>query len=407
MTPFESFDITSAAHKAEAHKVYDRLRQDVPVCRVVLPGKQDAWLLARYQDVSNLLKDARFAKDPANAQSPGQLARQPKTPKMFAPLTRNMLGTDDPDHARLKKLVQAGFTPRRIESLAQRTEAITERLLHRLKGRTRFDLLREFALPLPVTVISELLGVPERDRERFARWSHTLLSAQPGSWRMVLALPDMISFMGYLRKLVAIKRAEPGDDLVSALVGIEAGGDQLSGDELLAMIAILLSAGHETTTNLIVNGTLALLQNADAREQLQSTSAPIETGIEELLRFAGPVETSTFRYAREDVEIAGNLIPRGSLVLGIIASANRDAAQFHHADQLDLARTPNRHLTFGEGGHYCVGAALARMEGRIAFTALFRDMPELALQRPDQSPRWRPGMVLRGLTQLPVHTGKL
>jgi cytochrome P450 len=400
MAQFEPIDIASHTHKANAHSVYTRLRTRTPVCRVILPTRQEAWLLTRYKDVSHLFKDTRFAKDPANAMTKEQLAHQRIPPKMFAPLTRNMLAMDDPDHARLKRLVQAGFTPRRMETLAKRTQEITENLIGKFKNKERFDLMSEFAMNMPVTVISELLGVPEPDRTKFARWSHTLLSVPLGSWRVIFSLPDMIRFMRYLRKLVALKRDKPGDDLVSSLVEIEADGDQLDGEELLAMIAILLSAGHETTTNLIGNGMLALLQNPAQLEQLRSEPTLIDAAVEELLRYASPVETSTFRYAREAVDIAGVQIPQGGIVLGVIASANRDEEQFPNAGIINLARTPNRHLTFGEGGHYCVGAALARMEGRIALSGLLRHFPGLALDQPVDSLKWRPGLVLRGLEQL-------
>jgi cytochrome P450 len=402
MTPFESFDVTSAEHKAKAHEVYAGLREKTPLCRVRLPTKEEAYLVLRYADVSAMLKDQRFAKDPANALSPSQLKRIPNPPKMFRPLTRNMLGMDDPDHARLKKLVQAGFTPRRMEMLAARTEMITEEILSRIDTSQSFDLVSSFAMPMPITIISELLGVPKKDQAKFARWSHTLLSVNPTSWRMVLALPDILRFLRYLKYLIALKRKSPADDLVSALVQIEAGGDRLSSDELMAMIAILLSAGHETTSNLIANGTLALLQNRNAFEHLREQPELIDTAVEELLRFAGPVETSTFRYAREDIDIAGHIIPHGALVLGVINSANRDERQFPSGNTLDLARSPNRHLTFGEGGHYCVGAALARMEARIAFTAMLMRWPNLRLSRNFTEAEWKPGMVLRGLKRLPL-----
>jgi cytochrome P450 len=405
MTPFETFDVTGAKHKAEAYEVYARLREKTPLCRVCLPTKEEAYLVLRYADVSSMLKDNRFAKDPANALSPENLKRIPNPPKMFRALTRNMLGMDDPDHARLKKLVQAGFTPRRMEMLAARTEKITGEILSRIDTGQSFDLVSSFAMPMPITIISELLGVPKNDQVKFARWSHTLLSVNPTSWRMVLALPDILRFLGYLKYLIALKRKSPADDLVSALVQIEAGGDKLSPDELMAMIAILLSAGHETTSNLIANGTLALLQNRDAFEQLKAEPDLIETAVEEMLRIAGPVETSTFRYAREDIEIASQIIPRGALVLGVINSANRDERHFPAANTFDLTRTPNRHLTFGEGGHYCVGAALARMEARVAFTAMLMRWPNLRLSRNFLTAEWKPGMVLRGLKRLELQTG--
>ncbi len=404
MTPFETFEIYSSAHKAKSHDVYARLREKIPVCRIRTQTKEEAYLLVRYADISAMLKDNRFAKDPANALSSEQLKKSPQPPKFLLPLTRNMLAMDDPGHARLKKLVQADFTPRRIAMLAERTEVIANTLLDDVDSSTPFDLVSSFALPLPVTIISELLGVPKNDQLKFARWSHTLLSADPTSWRMVFALPGIIQFLRYLRRLIELKRNSPQDDLVSALVQLDDGSDKLSPDELMAMIAILLSAGHETTTNLIANGTLSLLQNPDCFEKLKTQPALMETAVEELLRHSGPIETTTFRYAREDVEFAGQVIPKGALVLGVIASGNRDERHFNSANTLDLSRTPNRHLTFGEGGHYCVGAALARMEARVAFSAMLRRWPNLRLAAPEQTPQWKPGMVLRGLKTLQLRT---
>jgi cytochrome P450 len=396
----ELIDLASPAHKASAHEVYARLRSDVPICRIKLQAGQQGWLVTRYEDVSSLLKDARLVKDPANALTPEMLAKQPKIPKFLTPLTRNMLGMDDPDHVRLKKLVQAGFTPKRMDQLVGRTEDIAERLIQKMKNQSRFDLIQAFALPLPVTVISELLGVPEADRAKFAHWSQVLLSAPAGSWRIVFSLPGMINFVRYLRKLIAMKRVKPADDLVSALVAIEAEGDRLSGEELQAMIAILLSAGHETTTNLIGNGTLALLKDSRACERLATEPDIASRAVEELLRYDGPVEATTLRYARTDIVLVGTSIARGDVVLGGVASANRDGQQFSTADTLDFDRKSNRHLSFGEGGHYCVGAALARMEGRVAFNALLRHFPGMKLDMPEADLQWRNSPVLRGLDKL-------
>jgi cytochrome P450 len=402
MTASEPFDLSGMAHKRDAHAIYANWRVDRPVVKIQLPAKQTGWLLTRYEDVSKLLKDDRFAKDPANAMTPEMLARQPKIPGFLAPLTRNMLGMDDPDHARLKRLVQVTFTPKRMDMLADRTEMFAEELIAKLKGQSKFDLISGFALPLPVTVISELLGVPEKDRTKFARWSQILLSAPQDSWKIIFALPGMISFVRYLRKLIVMKRNKPADDIVSALVAQEAQGERLSSAELQGMIAILLSAGHETTTNLIGNGTLALLRNPAAKEQLRVEPNLAAGAVEELLRYDGPVEASTFRYARHGLEIEGTKIARGDVVLGSVASANRDERQFTNPHILNFGRTPNRHLTFGEGGHYCVGAALARMEGRVAFTVLLRQFPDLKLGMPEADLRWRPNAVLRGLEKLIV-----
>jgi cytochrome P450 PksS len=406
VAPFEPVDITAPRHKADPYPFYARLREQSPVCRVrVPPGRQEAWLVTRYEDVSALLKDTRLAKDPANALNLDEMRRQPRPPAIVRPLTRNMLGLDDPDHARLKKLVQKTFTPRRVEAISGRTQTIANALLSGLQRRPGFDLIEDYALPLPVAVISDMLGVPEQDRARFARWSRKLITTPMQPSRMLLALPHMWAFVRYLKRLVAQKRREPADDLVSALVEVEEGGGGLDGEELLAMIAILLSAGHETTTNLIGNGVLALLRHPEQCERLRADPSLIETALEELLRFESPAETSTHRYARDDLEIAGTRIPRGSLVLGVIASANRDERAFPDADRLDLARQPNRHLSFGHGGHFCVGAALARMEGRVAIATLLHRLPKLRLAQDQSQLTWRGGLVLRGITRLPVTVG--
>jgi cytochrome P450 len=396
-------DITDAKFKADPFAFYKHVREGAGVCRAKPTRLGDPWLVTRYTDVSALLKDNRLAKNPANALSPEQLARM-RIPKMFAPLMRNMLSQDDPVHARLKKLVQSAFTPKRVEQLVENTQKISSGLLDKIASHETFDLIEDYALPLPVIVISELLGVPKGDRERFAHWSRILIRNSTVPWKMILSLPQIILFMRYLRRLVEMKRAEPDDALVSGLVAAESEGERLSPDELLGMIAILLTAGHETTTNLIGNGTLSLLQNPDQLQQLKSEPEIIDSAIEELLRHSGPVETASERYAMQDIEIAGTMIPRGSLVFGVIASANRDRQQFALPDMLDLTRKPNRHLTFGEGGHYCVGAALARMEGRIAFADLFDRFPNLELAVPAEKLKWRSGVILRGIDHLPLFT---
>jgi cytochrome P450 PksS len=388
----ESLDIASASFKATAHQTYARLRAERPVWRVKPPlGRLPAWMVLGYDEVGALLKDARFAKDRANALTAAQLREGPRAPKFIEPLMRGMLDRDDPDHARLRRLVQKVFTL-----------ATCERLLDRIVRRGRFDLIADFALPLPVTVISDLLGVPPRDRSKFARWSKTIIKNSATPWGLLASLPDLMATVRYERWLVAEKRAHPCDDLVSDLVKAEEAGDKLDSDELLSMIGLLLTAGHETTTNLIGNGVLALLEHPGALHRLRDDTELTESAVEELLRFASPVETSTLRYAREDLDLAGTTIRRGEVVFGVIASANRDPRQFQDPDTLDLARTPNKHLSFGLGGHFCLGAPLARLEGRIAFTALLRRLPRLRLQHPDRPPRWRRGMVFRGLESLPM-----
>ena len=402
MAPFEDVQIASAAFKANAHSFYARLRAEAPVCRVRLPDKQEAWLVSRYDDVAALLKDQRFAKNRQNALTPAQLAKQPWVPPMLAPLTRTMLDLDEPDHARLRQLIHKSFTPRRVELMAERIQVLSDALLDAAEARGQFDLIRTYAMPLPVSVIADLLGVPTGDRMKFARWSHTFIANTASAWNMVLSIPGLVAFLRYLRWLVRLRRANPQDDLVSELVMAEEAGDHLSEDELLAMIAILLIAGHETTVNLIGNATLALLQHPAQASQLQANPSQIKPAIEELLRYTSPVDLTTERYAREDLEIAGVMIPRGALVFGVLGSANRDERQFPNANTLDLLRDPNRHLAFGQGSHYCVGAPLARMEGQIAMNTLLRRFPNLRLTQAPERLQWRRGILLRGLESLPV-----
>ncbi len=403
MIPLENTDLSKPEFKANPFPFYARLRAERPICRVPVSRGEEIIVLSRYDDVSAILKDPRLAKDPANALTPEQMSKQRKVPKFLSALFKNILALDDPDHARLRRLVQAVFTPRRVEALEAHAQKASTDLLDRLEKRQHFDLIADYALPLPVKVISDLLGVPHKDQTRFAHWSHALIkvgSAPPMS--AVMLVPSILSFVRYLKKLIEMKRLEPADDLVTALVEAEQSGETLSSEELMAMISILLSAGHETTTNLIGNGMLALMRNPEQRERLAGDRALTETAIEELLRFEGPVEMSTHRYAREPIEIAGAIIPQGAVVMGAIASANRDESRFTAPDELDIGRAQNRHLTFGAGGHYCLGASLARMEGKIAFQDLFERLPELRLRGPVSDLNWRRGLVLRGLESFPV-----
>jgi cytochrome P450 len=397
-----NMDMQSPAFKANPFPVYARMRQETPVCRVSLSNRQTAWLITRYDDVAAILKDQRFVKDKLNALTPEQAARQPWMPAMFRPLTRNMLDLDAPDHIRLRALVQKAFTPRRIEEMSDRIQRLAESLLDAVQSRGEMNLIDDYALPIPTTVIAEMLGVPVEDRHKFHRWSAALVSTAAAGPGMLKAVPHVIAFLAYLRKLIKARRAGPREDLVSALVQAEESGEQLSEDELVAMIFLLLVAGHETTVNLIGNGTLALLEHPDQCERLRNDPTLIKSAVEELLRYSGPLEIATERYAREEVTVADAIIPRGELVYAVLASANRDERQFDSPDTLDITRTPNRHLGFGLGIHYCLGASLARLEGQIAINALLRRIPQLRLAVAPEAMRWRRGLVLRGLVALPV-----
>ena len=393
-------DLASPRFKADPYPFYARLRAEAPVWRTRLPDKRTAWLVTRYEDVAGVLKDGRLAKDPLNAQDPEQRAEGPWVPSFLKPLEQNMLDLDDPDHKRLRALVSKAFTPRLIERLRERIEGICRELLDVMERKSRTELVRDYALPLPATVIAELLGIPAKDQRRFHRWSNRIVSISSGRdvWR---ALPAALAFVRYLRRMSERRRASPEDDLMSALVQAEESGDTLSEDELLAMSFLLLVAGHETTVNLIASGTLVLLEHPDQLEKLEDESRLIKPAVEELLRYTSPVEIATERYARWDLEISGTTVPRGELVLAVLGSANRDDQYFEDPDTLNLARDPNRHLAFGRGGvHHCLGAPLARMEGQIAISALLRRFPNLHLDMDPGSLRWRRGIFLRGLQRL-------
>jgi cytochrome P450 len=399
-------DLASPRFKANPYPFYARLRNEAPVWRTTLRDRRTAWLVTRYEDVAGVLKDRTFAKDQLNAMDLEQRAKTPWMPGFLKPLERNMLDLDDPDHARLRALVSKAFTPRLIERLRGRIEALCEELLDAMErkgGRQGgAELVAAYALPLPATVIAELLGVPTEDHNKFHRWSSRLVSVSSGR-DMMRALPAALAFVRYLRKMLERRRIDPKDDLMTALVQAEEAGDKLSEDELLAMGFLLLVAGHETTVNLIASGILALLENRDQMEKLKEDPSLISSAVEELLRYTSPVEMATERYASEDVEIAATTIPRGELVLAVLGSANRDERHFEDPDALDLARDPNRHLAFGRGGvHHCLGAPLARLEGQLAIAAFLRRFPEASLAVTPDSLRWRRGLFLRGLERLPL-----
>ena len=401
-----NLDISTPEFKAGAYPFYARLRRETPAFALTLPDKRQAWLVTRYDDVMAVLKDERFVKDRQNAMTPELAALQRRMPRAFKPLERNMLSVDPPDHTRLRALVHKAFTPRLVEQMRERIQTLADGLLDAMQRRRRMDIIRDYALPLPTMVIADMLGVPAADRHRFHRWSSGILAADRSRWGVLKMLPNVILFLRYIRKLVRARRNDPRDDLVSALVKVEEAGVQLTEDELLAMVFLLLLAGHETTVNLIGNGVLALFEQPEQLQRLRSEPALIHTAVEELLRYSGPLETATERYAREDVTIGGATIPRGDTVLAGLASANRDERQFCNPDTLDLARDPNKHVAFGFGIHYCLGAPLARLEGRIAINTILARFPDLGLSVPASALRWRKGHLVRGLEALPV-TGTL
>ena len=296
------------------------------------------------------------------------------------------------------------FTPGRIERLRDHIQAVCDQLLEAAPPTGSFDLVRNYALPLPLTVIAELLGIPKQDRQRFHRLAQGIvpIGVASGILDIPMALPYVWLIERYFRRLFAKRRAHPGDDLLSALVQAEQAGDRLDEDELLGIAMLLLVAGYETTAHLIGSAALALLQHPDQRARFVSEPGLTNSAIEELLRYTSPAEMTTPRIAREDVTLASVTIPRGEWVIAVLGSANRDESVFRDPETLDLARDPNPHVAFGQGRHFCLGASLARMEAQIALTTLFARFPGLRLAQPAESIHWRKLLPLRGLTELPV-----
>jgi cytochrome P450 len=388
--------------------LFAELRADAPVHAVTLADGHAAWLVVRYEEAKAALNDSRMSKDmqAALASSDAVVAEGLPGPA-FA---RHMLVVDPPDHTRLRRLVSAAFSVRRIERLQPHVQAIIDALLDDIAAagpNARVDLVTAFAFPLPFTVICELLGVPEPDRAPLGAALKTLLAPTPTDeayTRAKAASDDVVRMLG---ALVDEKQRQPGDDLVSALISARDGDARLDQRELLSTIFQLIVAGHDTTTSLIGNGTVALLLHPDQLAALRADPSRIAGAVEELLRYDAPVPHSTFRYAVEPIELGGVTIPAGAQVIINLASASHDEQQYAHADDLDLARTNVRHLAFGYGIHFCLGAPLARMEGQLAFGTLLRRFPELRLAVPVEDLHWGhgDGLVLRGLSDLPVIPG--
>ncbi|MBC8029658.1 MAG: cytochrome P450 [Pyrinomonadaceae bacterium] len=385
-------DLARPSFKADPYPFYARLRAEAPVCATELLG-QPGWLVTRYTDVFAVLKDERLLKDwrPATRW----------VHRFAGAITRNMLNQDGPDHLRLRALVHKAFTPHLVEQLRSRVESVCDELLEKLETDGRMDLMSGYALPLPLTVISELLGIPPEIRDRLHGLSRSTFSAT-NILGVLRSLPDQRLLISRIRKLVAERRREPRDDLITALVQAEEAGDRLSEPELVATIALLLVAGYETTVNLIGSGALALIQHPEQRQKLMREPTLAPSAIEEVLRYTSPLDMATQRFAREDMTLDSVKISQGELVLAVLGSANHDETQFANPETFDIMRQPNKHLAFGQGAHFCLGAPLARLEGQIALTTLFRRFPDLRLAQVRESLRWRKSLIIRGLEELPV-----
>jgi cytochrome P450 len=391
---------------ADPYPAYAWLRDHAPVHRTTLPSGVAAWLVTRYADARAALADPRLSKNPAAHSEQAHAKGKVGIPgERGADLTTHLLNIDPPDHTRLRRLVAKAFTPRRVAEFEPRVRQVADRLIDGFAARGSADLIHEFAFPLPIHAICDLLGVPAEDQDDFRDWAGAMIRHSGGARGGVARAVKRIR--GYLGELIHRKRAALGDDLISGLIRASDHGEHLTENEAAAMCFVLLFAGFETTVNLIGNGTYALLRNPGQRRLLEGALAAGDAdlagrAVEELLRYDGPVELATWRFATEPLTLGGQAIAPGDPVLVVLAAADRDPDRFAAPDTLDLTRADNPHVGFGHGIHYCLGAPLARLEGRIAFEKLLTALPDLELAADPADLRWRGGLIMRGLRELPV-----
>jgi hypothetical protein len=393
---------------ADPYRMYRLLHERDPVLHVPDLFGVGAWVVTSHAVCSSVLRGKHFIKQGETVLPPEKLALIPgERTELIERRKANMLFTDPPVHTRLRGLVTQAFTPRTIERLRPRIDEIAGQLIDGLLLRGEMDLIRDFAFPLPVIVIAELLGVPPEDRDRFKAWSTDLtLGVNPAATPddLVKVQRAITALDGYLQPIFEERRRAPRADLISELVRAQEAGDRLSQQELSSTCRLLLTAGHETTVNLIGNGMLALLNHPDERRRLAADASLLPNAVEELLRFDSPVQM-TIRFASEETALGAHQARRGDMIVALIGGANRDPAQFADPERLDLSRdNADTHLSFGGGIHYCLGAPLARLEGELAIGALLRRLPQLTLT--PETLHWRPNAALRGLQRLPVAWGQ-
>ena len=401
------YEIYNAEFRARAHEVYARMREADPVLQQPgLDGKTPIWFVTRYEDVEEvLLKDDVFVRDPATV-SPEMAERfSPPDASLDAMLNNHMLNRDGETHRRLRSLVSKAFTPAVVRGMRPRIEAIAADLLDRVADQGRMELVADFAFPLPIIVIAELLGIPVERQDDFRRWSNALVRPQLTPDEQAEGLRLLQEFGATMQQLVAARREAPGEDLLSRLIHVEEEGEGLNESELFSMMTLLIVAGHETTVSFIGNATLALLQHRSAWERLRAEPELIPGAVEELLRYESPVDRALTRFVAADTTLGGKRLRKGEPLIAVLGSANRDEDRFEQPDTLDIERAPNPHLAFGKGVHYCLGAPLARLEGEVALRALLERFPDLRLAVDAAELAWRDVPLFRSLARLPVRWG--
>jgi len=379
---------------ADPFPLYRRLRAAGPVHRVTLPNGRSVWLVTRYEEARAALADPRLSLDKRNAAA-GSWSGFGLPPALDA----NLLNLDPPDHTRIRRVIATAFTPRRVESLRGRVQSTVDDCLDRLAGQGRAELVAELALPLALTTMCDLIGVAAEDRRDFRTWTAVLAAQETGQPADLAAAVGNI--YRYFADLIAHKRAEPADDLMSALVAARDDEDRLSEDELISAAWLTTFAGNENTIRGIVNGILALLTNPQALAHLRADPQALPAAVEELMRYDGPAQLGIRRFALQDLTIGDVTVRAGDAVMVAIACANRDERRFADPDTLDPTRTDNQHLAFGNGIHYCFGAPLARLEAEVAIGTLLRRFPDLALAVPEAELRWQLSIRSRDLIELP------
>jgi cytochrome P450 len=405
-----SSDFFSEAFSTNPFPLFAQLRSigavvPVPFSPFGQGTNQRAWLVTRWEEAVQILKDhQRFTVDPSSIGTDTFFRRRVENPS-DQPLFfgRTMISVDEPDHRRLRGLVSKAFTPKHIQGLRPRIQQLADELLDAVQDQGTMDLVSDFAYPLSINAISEMLGVPPDDRPQIRIWSDAITGSFVGGMAQDEERRNKVrAFSAYVMQLVARKRQHPQDDLTSQLIQMEEEGDLLRESWLLSMIALLIFAGHETTSNLIGIGILILLDHPDQLDKLKADLSLVPRAVEELLRFSGSAVTPFPRFAAEDLELGGQHIQQGDSLIVALASANWDETQFTQPDELDVVRRLSSHIAFGRGIHVCLGAPLARLEGDIAFTTLLRRMPDLRLNVPRDTITWRTGSNLRGVTSLHV-----
>jgi cytochrome P450 len=398
-------NFTAADFMEDPYPTYQHMRAQCPFHKAELANNKQTWMVSRFEDSLNVLKDdARFTVDSTKTMSP-LITRPMLAFEHVNILLRSMLNLDGEEHHRLRRLTQKAFTPRTVEKLRPHAQQIVDELLDQAAAKGHMEVMTEFAFPLPVRIISEMVGVPEEDRGRFVAWADKLMKINTLP-SLLMAGFTMREFIHYFKQQFALRRQHPKDDLMTALVQIGGDDKPLTEVELVAMVVLILIAGYETTGNLITNSILALLQHPDQLAILQQNPALIENAVEEFLRCHSAIHSPVTRYAAEDVEIGGVKISKGESVTVVLASANRDESVYADAEKFDITRPASRHLAFGQGAHFCLGAALARLEAQIAIGTLVRRFPKLALATPQVA--WSPrtispeGGLIRTLLRLEV-----